>query len=165
MLALSPEAFDRDDGSSGWRTLSDAPDCERAIAELIRAYRLSQPEGETIRSLLYANEGFKFARSGEFEQAIEALLASKLPDDEAWNAYVDATVAFLKRDREALLAARERLAAVPPPPGFDEAVAAYKAQSGIERKWPFNLEIVDGLIACYEKPFWDAYNAPGCVKA
>jgi len=62
-----------------------------------------------------------------------------------WNLYVDATTAFVQRDREALLLSRHKLATAP---------ARY--WSGL--KAPSNLDVVDGLVRCFERTYADAYR-------
>ncbi|MGN6366365.1 hypothetical protein [Asticcacaulis taihuensis] len=64
---------------------------------------------------------------------------------------------FLNNDKPALLAARAQLLAEPKPEGWDEAVAELKA-SGETIQWPLNLEVVDGLILCFDKPYAEAYG-------
>ena len=71
--------------------------------------------------------------------------------------YAAATVAFLRMTRPALLAARAKLVAEPKPDGWDEAVAELKA-SGETVLWPLNLEVVDGMILCFDKPYAEAYD-------
>ena len=58
----------------------------------------------------------------------------------------------------ALQAARDRLAAVPPPPGFEEDAARFKTQYGRELSWPLNLDVLDGFLACFDKPYDEAYS-------
>jgi hypothetical protein len=71
--------------------------------------------------------------------------------------YVQATAAFLARRRDALLSIRTQLAALPEPEWFAD-VAAQQRASGREISWPPNLDVVDGLIACYDQPYRDAYS-------
>lgn len=64
-----------------------------------------------------------------------------------WNPYVDGTIAFLRGDRVALMAARDRLAA-----------AARPADMPADRAWPPNLAVVEGLVRCFGRPYREAYG-------
>jgi hypothetical protein len=79
---------------------------------------------------------------GLFEQS----RVPQIPVFKAWNVYVDATIAFLDRDRDALLKARTRLAEIPP-------------EAGKPNSKPMNLDVVDGLVRCFDRSYRDAYSA------
>jgi len=109
------------------------------------------------------------ASAGQYEQAIPLLEAARKPveqDPAGWNYYVDATLAFLRQDNPALLAAQERLAAVAYPEGtgmpplkdgyFETPTPA--GQPTMKMRWPPNIEVVDGLVACFGKPYTEAYG-------
>ena len=66
---------------------------------------------------------------------------------------MDAIVAFLRSDRDALIAARERLLAVPEPPNWPELQRRFKEQAGQDRRWPLNIEATDALVRCFGKPY------------
>jgi len=88
-----------------------------------------------------------YAFAGDYKTAIgrlENALMDVEPVDSPvrWNAYVRATVAFLKWDEAELVACRE------------EMVRGQRAQGSIP-----NLEIVDGLIARFGAPYAQAYSA------
>ena len=71
----------------------------------------------------------------------------------------NATIAFLKRDKAQLLENRAKLAALPKPEGHDARVAAFEKKYGQPGpSWPPNLDAVDGLIACFDKPYAEAYS-------
>ncbi|WP_211115134.1 hypothetical protein [Nitrospirillum amazonense] len=129
-----------------------------AAADLLRDYRAVHPQ-EPAR-ILYWHEGQLRAMAGDTAGALPLLDQSRDMRDtsraQAWNAYVDATLAFLRRDLSTLLAARDRLSHVPPPP--PESGATMTPSS-----WPMNMSVVDGLAACFAKPYADAYacSAPG----
>lgn len=166
MLALDEAAFDQSLPNGGWRAIGNIPGCEVAAAELIAAYRVQHP---TASSTVAWHEGQMWAAAGLHEKAIPALeSARKDParDPAGWNHYVDATIAFLAGDREALEQARDRLAAVPfdetsgvPPlvDGFIE-LPTQAGQPPLRMRWPPNIEVVDGLLNCFGKPYNDAYN-------
>lgn len=166
LLALDEAAFDQSLPNGGWRAIGNVPGCEVAAAELIAAYRARHPAAS---STVAWHEGQMWAAAGSHEKAIPALeSARKDParDPAGWNHYVDATIAFLAGDREALEQARDRLAAVPfdetsglPPlvDGFIE-LPTQPGQPPMRMRWPPNIEVVDGLLNCFGKPYNDAYD-------
>jgi hypothetical protein len=74
--------------------------------------------------------------------------------------YHEAELAFLARDMGALKAARDRLAGVPKPDGFDQGVEAFKMKypEFPPPTWPMNLDVVDGFINCFDMPYAEAYK-------
>lgn len=154
MLGLSQSAFDQDlDG--GWRALSYRPGCKLAAADLIRDYRESK--GLTA-SILYWHEGQLRASAGQTAQAIALFTKSRRDgnDPEGWDHYVDATIAFLKKDKSALLAARERLARIPRPADYQPPKLPPNVR--LPSTWPPNLGAVDKLIRCFERDYQEAYH-------
>ncbi|WP_324750069.1 hypothetical protein SH591_00545 [Sphingomonas sp. LY54] len=164
MLKLEFRAFDQD-MNGGWRALSKRPECRTNAADVIRLYR---EQNEARTTTLLWHEGQLRAEAGEIDQAITLMTAAakKTPghgrNQEDWNAYVDATVAFLKGDREQLLAARERLAQFPVPEGYLYKDAQGEVRTGRPPGWPFNLDVVDGLIRCFGRSYEEAYGSPHC---
>ena len=168
MLALDESAFDQDlsGNGGGWRMLTNQAGCELAAADLIAAYRAAHPG---VGPMLSWHEGQLRAFAGQYDRAIPLLKGSRTPaveDRFGWNSYVDATVAFLKNDRAALEAARKLLSDVPYPGGADTplvegylVIPAHGAQPEMRIRWPPNLDVVDGLIACFKKPYSEAYGA------
>jgi hypothetical protein len=157
LLALPERAFDQD-LEGGWRALAARSKCRRAAADLIAAYRRAHPAASSI---LRWHEGQLRASVGQTRRAISLFEASRHldnTDDWGWNDYVDATVAFLRRDRMALTAARERLAARPKPPTWNPRDPQGRA---LPIAWPVNLNVVDGLIRCFDKSYDQAYS--GCA--
>lgn len=142
-LALPFAEFDQKDGA-GWRSLSAAA-CDAEAAVLIEQYVAAQ---ERPHPVLAWHRAQMLARAGNAVQAIEvARLTLRPPESEAqaefqWNAYVDATIAFLQADRASLQLQRERL-----------AVAA--AKFPVNRP---NLVSVDRLQSCFGKPYKEAYS-------
>jgi hypothetical protein len=141
LLALNQDAFDQD-MKGGWRTLA-ARGCIEEAADIIRDYRnRHQPLKGTEQSiLLYWHEGQMRAMLGQDKDAID-LFGNTLQvgnGSAQWNFYVDATVAFLRRDRTTLLMARDAL-----------------AKSGDSP----NLTIVDNLVTCFGKSYRESYQ--GC---
>jgi hypothetical protein len=169
MLALDESAFDQDlgNGGGGWRALEGKAGCEQATAELIAAYRAAHPDGST---LLAWHEGQVRASLGQDEQAIALFDAARKPAEKdlaGWNLYVDASIAFLRRDRTALQAARDALASVAYPGGDDAPplkdgyleFPAADGQPAMRVRWPPNIDVVDGFLHCFDKPYKDAYRS------
>ena len=164
MLALDYERFDQD-RAEGWRPLADRPGCELAAAEALAAYRTENAgkiDDRQRRSLMW-HEGQLRAAAGQTPTAIDLMDLSRVGEPYIENVlYAEATIAFLRGDRAALLKARATLAALPKPEGFDIAVAKAKERSGLTVTWPPNLEVVDRLVACFGRPYAEAYGQ-GCA--
>ncbi|MEM1037348.1 MAG: hypothetical protein AAGI14_11370 [Pseudomonadota bacterium] len=157
MMQLSIEAFDKTP-DSGWRTVGDIEGCEGTAADLIEAYRARI---EDHRRGLIHHEAQLRAAAGETEKALnlfDQLIEFKT--DAANLAYYKATRAFVARDRLALEAARAELAAVPPPDGFLEGVERFKLKypDMPEPIWPLNLDVVEGFLNCFDRPYREAYS-------
>ena len=152
LLAEDVKAFDQD-MHGGWRPLADRG-CLREAADLIAAWRGAHPDLPAEQAMGIAwHEGQMRAAFGDNAGAIVDLsLSLKKPEPEMRD-YAAATIAFLKHDRPGLLAARAALVAEPKPEGFDTAAADDKTLV-----WPLNLDVVDGLIACFDKPYKEAYG-------
>jgi hypothetical protein len=168
LLALDEKAFDQDwsGRGGGWRAIASTPGCELAAADLLAAYQAKHPGSSTI---LAWHEGQVRASAGQYERAIPLLESARKPADQdiaGWNHYVDASVAFLRRDKSGLLAARKLLAAVAFPenagmPPLKDGIIELPTQPGqptMRMRWPPNIDVVDGLIACFDKPYSEAYK-------
>ena len=153
------QTFDQDP-QKGWRSVASRLECRAHAAELLREYR------EMLQMQLDGlawHEGQLRAELGQIDEAIGLFERARRPEvvlgqrQEIWNAYVDATIAFLKGDRVALLRARARLAAAPVPAIMqrqpDGSLRASKASA------PPNLDVVDGLIECFGRPYVEAYGS------
>ncbi|MCL1499931.1 hypothetical protein M3O57_10010 [Xanthomonas nasturtii] len=169
MLALDENAFDQD-LQGGWRTISDRPGCALAAADLLRDYRQAHA---ITGGVVTWHEGQMRAEAGQSAQAIALFEQSYKPADQdaaGWNPYVAAMIAFLKRDRAGVEAARARLASVPYPkdkdmPPLQDGYMILPATSGrpeIKARWPPNLDVVDGLLKCYDESYSVAYGAERC---
>jgi hypothetical protein len=148
ILRLSPSEFDQDP-TGGWRTLTATPGCEVVIADLLAEYRRRNWGifKEYELHLNYWHEGQVRAFAGQYDEAVPLLLAGVDPHAiGGFSEYALATVAFLQNNRQALKAARDRLAAVPRPEFVPDG------------EWPPNLKIVDSLIACFGRPYSEAYS-------
>ena len=159
LLALGQQAFDQD-LQGGWRAVSARHGCEIAAADLIRDYRAARGLTDTI---LFWHEGQLRAAAGQTDAAIRLFEQSRKPPSDrfGWNPYVDATIAFLRGDRAALIAAREALAALPRPADFEPRDPQGRP---LQISWPMNLQVVDGLIACFGRSYKQAY-ARNCTAA
>lgn len=159
-LTLGEAAFDQD-GEKGWRPLAK-PGCFLKAADLIAAWRTRHPVHGNV---VVFHEAQMRAAGGDYREAGDLFAQARaapnaLRVDYGWNAYVAASVAFVRRDLAALKAARATLASLPPPAEQPGVAAAVKAEPRPE-EWPPNLAVVDGLIACFDKSYADAMN-PAC---
>lgn len=142
LMALDEDAFDQD-MEGGWRAVANqGPDCFVTAAELIQDYvALHGAENLEQPGLAHWHAGQLLAMAGETERALPELRlsykpASDNPMDAMWNHYADGTIAFLERDREALIAARDALP--------DRPMS--------------NRGVLDGLINCWDRPMMQAYQ-------
>lgn len=163
LLALDENQFDQD-MSGGWRAISRMPGCSLAAADLLRDYREAH---HTAAGMLFWHEAQIRADAGQYPEAIALMKRAYKPadvDKAGWNLYVDATIAFLSRNREALEQAKAKLAAVEPivadgvPPVIDGYFEADMADgSKMKFRWPLNIDVVEGLANCFNKPYAEAY--------
>ncbi|MBI1403494.1 MAG: hypothetical protein GC147_09790 [Porphyrobacter sp.] len=157
MLALDRQAFDQTLPDGGWRGLYERG-CYAEAAELIRAWR---HEKRDHTQMLYTHEGQMRAYAGQTDEAIALLRLAYKPshqDRAGWNFYIDGTIAFLGRDREALRFAIERLKGVPAP----SAIRAVRADgSPVKVKWPLNLDILEAFERCWERTYTQATASDG----
>lgn len=165
LMALDKVHFDEDTAGGGWRTLAATPGCQAAAADLLRDYRNAHPKDS---GLMLWHEAQLRAFAGQTAQAAALMEQTRMPeaaDRMGWNPYVDATIAFLRKDRRALEQAHARLAAVPPPvgKGIPPVIDGYMQvdmSDGTTRKirFPQNIDVVEGLEQCFDKPYIDAYT-------
>jgi hypothetical protein len=152
LMSLDQHSFDQDlDG--GWRALAKKDACLVVAADLIRDYRETHSSGFT--AILFWHEGELRAQAGDSSAAIGLFERSRLPVDVSpgWNEYVDATIAFLKKDRPSFDRAREQLKALPKPSSWA------RDAGGSEMPWPPNLDVVEGLATCFTKSYKEAYES------
>lgn len=163
-LALSQRDFDQGvrpvaDGPRqewGWREIARRPGCETAAAILVSEWRQRHDAELTPRdhSFMAFHEGQLRAGGGDNAAAIPLIEEGRLSfAGPVGEAYVDAILAFLRSDRPALLAARERLLAVPEPPTWPEMQRRFKEQAGQDMRWPLNIEPTDTLVRCFGRPY------------
>lgn len=153
LLSLSEEQFDQD-LNGGWRLLDDAG-CTEQAADLLRYYRLARRRQRP--DLLAWHEGQLRAELGQTARAIALFERSHRTTrrkNAAWNLYVDGSIAFLNHDYPTLYQARVMLAALPRPRHLPTARIGTQK---IHITWPPNLNVLDGLLQCFDKPYRDAY--------
>jgi hypothetical protein len=164
LLALDENQFDQD-MSGGWRELSSIPGCALVAADLLHDYREAHHKDS---GLLFWHEAQVRADAGQYPEAITLMKRAYKPAEEdkaGWNPYVEATIAFLRRDKAAFEQARLKLAAVQPPvgAGIPPVINGYmeaEFADGSKRKirWPINIDVVEGLENCFDKPYFEAYR-------
>lgn len=155
MLGLDENAFDQDfDG--GWRSVARQDGCEIAAANLIRDYI---EEHESDSTILFFHEAQLRAMAGQTEQALRLFAQTRKPTSEkdqiGWNHYVAATMAFLRKDKGALLEAKAALVKTPRPDGYNPVDVN---GNPIDLVWPPNLNVVDGFLECFDQNYDRAYN-------
>lgn len=150
LLSLGYQQFDQTPGS-GWRIPADRKEYRKA-ARLIETYISRNQELTDQRVILHFHAAQLFAFAGDRPAAVahlEHCHQSAPPGSqvyiiervECWNDYVAATKAFLERDREQLLAARERLASRP----------------AVQGEIP-HLKIVNSFVAHFGETYSTAYR-------
>lgn len=155
MLALDKNAFDQD-SEGGWRSVAHQDGCKVEAADLIRDYIVEHKAQSTI---LFFHEAQLRAMAGQTKQALQLFPQTHKPASETdrigWNHYVDATIAFLRKDKDALLEAKTELVKTPKPDGYNPLDID---GNPIDMIWPPNLNVVDGFIDCFEQDYDWAYN-------
>ena len=164
LLALDENQFDQD-LNGGWRELASRPGCILAAADLLRDYRQAH---RNDAGLMIWHEAQLRANAGQYPEAITLMKQAYKPAEKdlaGWNLYVDATIAFLRRDMAALKKARAKLAEVKAPvaEGMPPVINGYvelEFADGAKRKirWPPNIDVVEGLENCFDKPYAKAYE-------
>ena len=139
-------AFDQSLGT-GWRQLAENGQFLDA-ANLIDAY-IKEHEGldESRRVNLNFHAGQMYAFAGDTKAAVERFGRSTYAKEPPelplrWNAYVQATIAFLNKDLKRLKECREEIAMGP----------SFQGEKA-------NLDVAERLIAHFNEPYPDAYGA------
>lgn len=152
LLTLPFQQFDQQH-DSGWRPLYERG-CHMEAALLLKEYVERHPDTAREQYMLAFHTGQLLALAGKRTEAIAWMekgyskTQSSMID---WDAFVDANIAFLRREFEQLLKQRARINRQPGMP----------AQAGVP-EWAvgkkMNLDVVDGFIACFEEPYAVAYG-------
>lgn len=163
MLNLSFEAFDQ--GPDGWRSLDGSLACPDSAPEVLAEYRhrhrdtLSRPN---ISLLTWHEAQVRAAQGDDQPTAVRLMQEAAFTGEPAWQRlYREGSIAFIEGDRSRLMAARDELVGLPRDPML-------KGLNGSEVEWPPNLDVLDGLISCFGKPYSVAYvcrPAPGISPA
>ena len=152
LLKLDFDAFDQD-ASGGWRALANEGHSLEAARLIDRYVEVNRKRLSTDQlKILNFHSGQNYAFADRYGLAIRRFKVSyqRYSDDledefngfvSSWNAYVDATIAFLEGDLGALLRQREIIR---------EGVS-------FEGKKP-NLNIVNGFVRNFGKPYSKAYG-------
>jgi hypothetical protein len=139
-LDLPYDQFDTQAGANGWRGLNSAG-CTDAAVDLLRAFAKtneSELSADQHRELAF-HIGQALAFAGREPEAIAAFEHANRPGGTAeWHTYVDATLAFLRRDAQALAGARKTYAAIAP--------------------GSMRLQAIDGFVQCPDAPYAKAIH-------
>ncbi len=163
LLSLDQSSFDQD-LKGGWRVVADKEGCLLIAADLIRDYRNAH-ETTNRTYVLFWHEGQLRAELEQTEEALSLFKNAYQDRSNAWNYYADATIAYLERDKSALLKARKKLSTLPKPSWWnDDYIARYLAAAGNRPSWPAHLKAVDSLISCFEKPYSEVFS-PECSSS
>lgn len=135
------------DKPGNWRAIEKVKGCEPAAAEMLSQYR---ERYEQLVPLMAWHEGQVRASIGQYPDAIELMRKSRRlaeRDPAGWNLYVDATIAFLRKDRRKFQVARRRLLALRKPPAWPAGAS-----------WPQNANVLRGLWKCFDRSYQTAYG-------
>lgn len=167
LMALPLQAFDQD-FAGGWRPVGDKEGCHDAAAQLILAYlRYSVPSPPSDIQILRWHAGQMKAFAGEIDDAL-ALFSGTFEGQESveWNLYVEATLAFLQRDRAGVETAYNTLAKFEVPKERMAARQRFLDENPNIRMPdgyvtdPINLPVIKRLRDCFDAPYKEAYR--GC---
>lgn len=148
-LDLDFNSFDQSPGT-GWRQLAENGRFLEAADFIDKYIEKHRDLNESEMTILHFHAGQMYAFANDYETAIERFQKSTYSEEPPelsvrWNAYVHATIAFLKKDLRRLKECREEIADGPSRQG-DKA----------------NLDVVDKLIEhvdeSYSKAFLAAQN-------
>ncbi len=155
LLALDQQSFDQ--APTGWRELARSG-CYLVAADIIRDWRQLNAASDTILSW---HEGQMRANANHYSEAISLFRQSRKKPSaemaEAWNIYVDGSIAFLQADLRALERARARLAGTSRPANFNPVDSSGKP---LNAPWPPNLAVLDLLLRCWGLSYLQAYSCP-----
>jgi hypothetical protein len=133
-MSLSLDDFDQ--SYEGFRQYSDDYNLVKIlIPEYIAVNNLSA----SVSTTLHWHLGQIHAFNGEYVKAINEMKQSKFDGSPVyWNCYVDGSIAFLERDKNAL----------------EENLRILEQQEN-----QMNIEFLEKFVKYFDKPYWEAYNA------
>lgn len=152
MLDMTFAAFDQ--GVDGWRSLDSSLACSDYADDVLAEYRSRHGPGLTLAnaSLLTWHEAQVLAAQGDAAGSIDLMREAAFPGEPQWQRlYREGSIAFLEGDLVRLETAKDRLAKLPRDPSLI-------SPDGEEAAWPPNLDVLDGLISCFGKPYSVAYT-------
>jgi hypothetical protein len=139
-ITLPYDKFDSQSGPNAWRSMSSAGCTDAAIA-LLQAFQSSNESNLTDdqRREIAFHIGQTLAFAGRENEAIEDFERANKPGGSVeWHTYVDATLAFLRHDTDALVAAHKSYAAIAP--------------------GSMRLSAIEGFIKCPKDPYAKAIH-------
>ncbi|WP_416877646.1 hypothetical protein [Litorimonas sp.] len=170
LMALDTHGFDQD-MQGGWREIANKENCKAAAGQLIKdyiAYHNIKPHSGS--DILYWHVGQMQAYSGQTEDALKYFnmsynkQAEDLTNEKEWALYAEGTIAFLKKEKGRLIAAKNELAKYKV---SDDKIAAIKQMQknnpnvmfpeGFPEK-SLNLIALEGLLRCFDQPYSKAYG-------
>jgi hypothetical protein len=141
LLQQSYAAFDEASEAPSWRALLRSG-CEREAVALLEDYGTRNASKLTLDQRLELNFhiGQTLAFGGHDAEALPYFERAHAAGASAeWNAYVDATIAFLRKDRARL----------------DEMRRRYQNDPAHD---PMRVKIIDGLLKCLDRPYAQAVH-------
>lgn len=169
LMGLSYRDFDQD-FKGGWRAIDYKDGCGPVAAHILKSYLTASKNRFTDHtSSVKWHAGQVLAGIGRYEEARTYFEQTYKSADSLgdWNLYVDGTIAFIKRDKSALIAARDKLAKIPVPEALKNARRQFlKDNPNITMPKGFidepgNLSVLNQLITCFDKPYSEAYGKCG----
>lgn len=166
LIGLSYRDFDQD-FNGGWRAIDYKDGCKVAAQNMLKSYLTYHAyKHQSERSMLMWHAGQVLAGDNKYDEAVKYFKQTYKSGDRSteWNLYVDATIAFLRKDKSALITARDTLALQPVSDEMKASRREFLKQSP-NVSWPEgfvdepqNLSVVNKLIKCYNEPYSVAYG-------
>lgn len=146
LLKLDYHSFDQSLADGGWRGIGDLLE-QAKVLDAYAVHNRSTLLDWQLRTITW-HAGQTYAIGSLTDITLNRFQNSFNPSEPLdsnfkWNAYVRGSIAFLKKDRATLVAAREEVS---------------KSTEGL-----INLKVLDGFLACFDKSYSEAYNTP-CRK-
>ncbi len=160
---LERSFFEQERAWSGFVRPVELRGCDRQVADILAAFRSDHASqiaddnrsafASRNRFKLYVSEANYAARDGQHERAIALLEHARAEGPEARGStiisYLDAQLAFLRRDRAALEIAREQVREeVTSPPNNDGGLRQLAGQ--------LLLNQIDGFVRCFDRTYLEA---------